>query len=191
MDTTKIGLRVFHSLNIPQVYGDIKELIAPLSAYNSDNRSFTINFVTADAYLKETWDNLTSILPLSCKTKFDSMISNPPYGKLPASDKAKNKDHLKYLGERELMAVELCNKYAKYGNFIMPPGSCDVQFSGRPFFDRRPSRKLDALRKALGKDIFFQMEIDGIDTSIYQFEWKNTSILTERISINMNRSNYE
>lgn len=168
-----------------------KRLISPLSAYNSDNRIVNINFITADAYAKETWGNVISSLPLSANGKFNLMISNPPYGKLPASEKSKYYDHLKYLSERELMAVELCTKYAKHGQFIMPPSSCECIFSGRPYYERRPSSKVDRLRKALGEDVFFHMEIDGIDCSIYRDEWKNTKITTEVVSINLDRSEYE
>ena len=56
---------------------------------------------------------------------------------------------------------------------------------------RRPSTKVDRLRKALGEDVFFHMEIDGIDCSIYRDEWKNTKITTEVVSINLDRSEYE
>lgn len=168
-----------------------KRLISPLSAYNRDNRVVKINFITADAYAKETWENVISSLPFSANGKFNLMISNPPYGKLPSAEKSKYSDHLKYLSERELMAVELCTKYAKHGQFIMPPSSCDCIYSGRPYYERRPSAKVDRLRKALGEDVFFYMEIDGIDCSIYRDEWKNTKITTEVVSINLDRSEYE
>jgi hypothetical protein len=167
-----------------------KRLISPLSAYNEDRRVIPINFITADAYLKSTWENLTSTLPLSADGKYNLMISNPPYGKLPAADKKLYIDHLKYLSERELMAVELCTRYAKHGNFIMPLSSRECIFSGRPYYERRPSKKVDGLRKALGEDVFFYMEIDGIDCSIYRDEWKNTKITTEVVSINLNKEEY-
>lgn len=168
-----------------------KKLISPLSAYNEDRRSFTINFVCADAYASDTWKNLISSLPLSADGKYNLMISNPPYGTCPKEYKDKYSDHLKYFGERELMAVELALKYSRDANFIIPPGSSDVQFSGRPYMDTRESRKLTRFRKVLGEDYFFKFEIDGVDTSIYKDDWKGTSILTECVSINMNRKDYE
>lgn len=102
-----------------------KRLISPLSAYNKDNRVVPIKFITADAYLKDKWSDLIASLPLSADGKFNLMISNPPYGKLPAEDKSKYSDHLKYLLERELMVVELCTKYAKHGQLIMSPSACE------------------------------------------------------------------
>lgn len=102
-----------------------KRLISPLSAYNSDNWIVNINFIMADAYAKETWENVISSLPLLANGKFDLMMSSSPYGKLPASEKSKNSDHLKSLSELELMVVEVCIKYSKHGQFIIPPSSCE------------------------------------------------------------------
>lgn len=168
-----------------------QNLICHLSAYNSDRRVVQINYIQGDAYSKETWDRVIGLLPASANSKFDLFISNPPYGKLDSTQKEKYKDHLKYTSERELMALELCIKYSNYGLMIIPPSSSDKQFSGRPYLDRRPSNKLDRFRKIMGEDVFFEFEIDGIDTSIYRDEWKGTSITTEVVSVNLDRNEYK
>ena len=40
-------------------------------------------------------------------------------------------------------------------------------------------------KKALGDDVFFYMEADGIDASIYRDQWKNTQITTEVARFNL------
>ena len=39
--------------------------------------------------------------------------------------------------------------------------------------------------------MFFEFEIDGIDTAVYKENWKGTNIITEVVSVNLNKDEYE
>lgn len=127
------------------------------------------NWICANAYDKNLWDDLVKDLP---NNRFDCMISNPPFG---TDMNKKDYSWLKYTGHRDLMAVEICLRYAKNGNFILPHGSAPFSYSGRPYYEDKPERYSQKLKKFLreNKHHQFAMMCDGIDTSIFKHEWKN------------------
>lgn len=94
---------------------------------------------------------------------------------------------MNYKGELDLMALELCLRNADDGYFILPPGSVPWQYSGRPYYKERESRKYTAWKKANAKFLEqvpgFTLSCDGIDTSIYREEWKGTVITTEAVNV--------
>jgi hypothetical protein len=67
------------------------------------------------------------------------------------------------------MALELAHRFSEHAHFIIPPSSCEFQYSGRPYYERRPSKKIERFKKH-NPDMFFYMEADGIDASIYREE---------------------
>lgn len=144
-----------------------------------------INYVNGSMFDKDIWNEVTATLP---NNKFDLCVSNPPFGKV-SQFKKEQASWLNYSGERELMVLELAHRYSNQANFIIPPSSCEFQYSGRPFYERRPSKKIDRFKKA-NPELFFFMEADGIDASVYRDEWKGTSITTEVASISFDKSEY-
>lgn len=124
------------------------------------------NWICADVFDKSLWDDLVKDLP---DNRFDSLISNPPFG-TNQLDKTKY-SWLNYKGQRDLMAVELCLRYAKNGTFILPSGSAPFSYSGRPYYEERWSMKF---RKFVtgNKQFKFDMNCQGIDTTAYG-DWKN------------------
>lgn len=167
------------------------KLLSGLTRYNhnlkwaSDSTPIEINYINASMYDYEMWENITA--PLK-RGKFDLCTSNPPYGKAGPNERVES-SWLNYTGERELMALELAHRYSNHAHFIIPPSSCEFQYSGRPYYGRRPSKKIDRFKKA-NPDMFFYMEAEGIDASIYRDEWKGTSITTEVANISFDRSEY-
>jgi hypothetical protein len=108
------------------------------------------------------------------------MVSNPPFGKLSKGDVGI--DWLNYQGELDAMVIELCLKYAVDGYFILPQNAVEFQYSGRPYYEEKESRKINALRKA-NPNIPFKMVCDAVDTKIYFDAWKNTKVMTEVVHI--------
>jgi predicted RNA methylase len=122
------------------------------------------NWVCGSIYDKSIWDKITKDLP---NNKFDDMLSNPPFGK-----NGQKIEWLNYNGSRDLMAVELCLRYAKSGYFILPSGSVSFAYSGERYYKQRMSRDVEKFVKA-NKEFPFSMIADGIDTSIYEKNWQN------------------
>src|SRR5687768_10160551 len=60
-------------------------------------------------------------------------LATPPYGAMPSNER-KNYEWLSYVGERELMALELCLCYSTDGYFVLPPGSVSFKFSGAQYY---------------------------------------------------------
>jgi hypothetical protein len=144
---------------------------------NEDGYEIKVHYIQCDVFDKAVWENLLKKIP---NGKFNLMISNPPYGKM-STDEQKEITWMDYTGERELMALELCLRYAEDGYFIMPPMSTTFQFSGRPYYQELPSKKVERFQSKC--NIPFRMSCDGIDCSIYKDEWKNTVITVEAVRI--------
>ena len=140
-------------------------------------KEYEINLITGDEFDESLWKELTGKTPTG---KFDLMVSNPPYGKMSATDQ-KNHYWMFYTGERELMALELCLRFAIDGYFILPPCSVEFKFSGAPYYQEQPQSKVERIKKKC--PIPFRMYCDGIDGSIYRDEWKGTCINTEAVRI--------
>lgn len=127
------------------------------------------NWICANVFDKKLWDDLVKDLP---DKRFDLMVSNPPFG---IDMNKKETSFLNYQGHRDLMATELCLKYAKQGYYILPSGSVPFRFSGAPYHDDNPERYSQKLKKFIkdNRATPFAMVCDGVDTSIYKDEWKN------------------
>lgn len=141
------------------------------------------NWICASAFDQELWDSITSGLT---DQRFDCMISNPPFGVPTVKDDSTN--WLNYQGHRDLMVLELCLRYSKNGNFILPSGSVPFEYSGKPYYRNEVDRWSQKLKKFLkeNKDYKFTMQCDGIDCSIYKDEWQNLNgIAVECVDISI------
>jgi hypothetical protein len=105
--------------------------------------------------------------------RWDLVISNPPFG----VDQNKTTDYswLSYQGHRDLMALEIAIRYGKWAYFILPSGSVPFSYSGRPYYEDKPDRYSQKLKKFLrkNKEFKFGMMCDGIDTTVFKDERKN------------------
>lgn len=97
--------------------------------------------------------------------RFDVAISNPPFGK---TTKIKGP---RFSGEDDLAVVDIASDLAEFGVFILPQMSCPFQYSGRRFYEVRPSAKHDRFKSAT--DI--ELNCESIDASIYADDWKGVS----------------
>ena len=105
--------------------------------------------------------------------RFDSVISNPPFGR----SAARTRKGPRYTGaEFEYHLIDLVSDHADYGAFILPQNSAPFVYSGAHFM-----RFLDA-----GKAIDFQNKLGfemqpgcGVDTSYHRNEWKTVSPMCE------------
>lgn len=114
--------------------------------------------------------------------KIDCIISNPPYGVVTKTDK--NRDWLKYKGnDLDIAAIEIGIIKSKYPSFILPQGSCTFRASGRPYPDHIENRKISKLKKEMGID--FYMSWSSIDTTVYEQGFKNTKIVVECCTIEL------
>ena len=145
---------------------------------NCEGKEYDISFIQGNVFDEKLWESFPDLK--SCErpgSKFSTMVSNPPYGKLANLKADGIGSWLNYKGELELMVLELCLRFADNGYFILPPMSCPFQNSGRPYHEERPSRKFDSFIKA-NKDLIenrckgIYFSCDGIDTSLYIDEWK-------------------
>jgi hypothetical protein len=108
--------------------------------------------------------------------KIDCLISNPPFGKVSKTDYSR--DWLKYKGsDLDIAALEIGLKVATHASYILPQGSCTFRGSGRPWFEHVENRKIDKLKKETGLD--FYMSWLSIDTTAYEQNFKNTTIIVE------------
>ncbi len=141
-----------------------------------------VNWICADVYDKNLLDSLVKDLP---DKRFDLIISNPPFGH-DQVDKSKY-NWLNFTGQRDLMAVEICLRYAKNGYFILPSGSVPFSFSGRPYYEDKPDRYSQKVKRFLkaNKELKFNMTCDAIDSTVYS-EWMNLGkIGTEAVNIDI------
>jgi hypothetical protein len=156
-----------------------RRLLSPLSAFTESRSTIDLHFVNGSVWNPSLWSSITSGLT---EFKLDTMLSNPPYGKCSPEER-QEASWMHYQGERELMAIELAWRYAQDATMIIPPGSCEFRYSGRPYYDRQASTKVDRFRKKMPETFTMHMECDGVDTSIFHDEWKGTKITTEVASI--------
>lgn len=126
-------------------------------------RDERVTWVTGDVFDADLWESLTKELP---EHRFDVMISNPPFGKMKQSG-----IELNYNGNRDLMVVELCLRYAKSGYFILPAMSTPFKFSGEQYYQDFQSKEFKRFLKT--QKVPFFMACDGIDCDVYKDDWKN------------------
>lgn len=133
------------------------------------------NWVHGSVFDKEL---IESLLPKD--GKFDTILSNPPFGKVLAKEKV---DWLNYNNNRDLMCLEVALRYGKDAYFILPSGSVPFRYSGAPYYQENLSRELKRFIE-VNKEFLFNMSCDGIDCSIYKDEWKNLNgISVEAVNV--------
>jgi SAM-dependent methyltransferase len=103
---------------------------------------------------------------------FDCVISNPPFGQVPAEGYVGT-----YTGSRfEYRVVETASRLAPYGVFIVPQMSAPFRYSGQTCFRKDEDEACRRFREQTG----IRMEPNcGIDTAAYRGEWKGVSPLCE------------
>jgi len=135
------------------------------------------------------WIN-ASIFDFESFGYFKQSISNPPFGKIKTGINDNIKSKLKYIGaEFELITIEIASRIADYGSFIVPQGSTPFRYSGYPYFvdlrEKSPGynpngqpvpNKVQKFINETGLDYQFNL---GIDTSVYQSNWKGVSPICE------------
>lgn len=130
-------------------------------------------WIEGDVFDKNIWDYI--------KNKYgtiNSIVSNPPFGKVTKTDC--NRSWLKYTGaELDIACMEIAMLNCQSDiSMLLPVGSVEFKYSGRPYFDNIENKKISKLRKETG--IEFVMTNPGIDTSVYE-QFKNTKIIVEHV----------
>jgi len=107
---------------------------------------------------------------------FDSVISNPPFGRV-----SRDWSGPRYTGrDFEFHLIDLASDHARHGAFIIPQTSAGFQFSGSRCFEERKSSKYLSFEKQTG----ISLEPGcGIDTTFYKDEWNGVSPLVESCTV--------
>jgi predicted RNA methylase len=130
------------------------------------------DWIQGDIFDKEVWDNI-----IQKYGKIDSIISNPPFGKVTKTDC--DRSWLKYTGsEIDMAAIEIAYQFTNDISMILPAGSVSFRYSGRPYYEEIENRKVNKLKKDTGLD--FMMTNPGIDTTAYE-QFRGTKILVEYV----------
>ncbi len=120
------------------------------------------NWICADIF--DLWNDLPR--------DFDSVIGNPPFGRLMTDRKA-----LRYTGgEFELKIVDIAGHLGTFGAFILPQGSTPFRYSGAQYYQRVDNPKFEKFFADTGIDIEAGC---GIDTTVHRDAWKQVNVLTE------------
>lgn len=123
-------------------------------------------WICADALDPATWAGLG---------QFDGAISNPPFGQIKTSD------HLppEALGQFEYAVLIQASKIARAGAFILPQQAAPFRYSGRPFYERKPSARCQKFEQLTG----ILMEAGcGVDTSVHKDSWHHPVPTTEIVT---------
>jgi hypothetical protein len=103
---------------------------------------------------------------------FDVVISNPPFGQIPADGFVG-----KYTGGQfEFRIIELASRLASRGVFIVPQMSAPFQYSGCTYFEIRTSERHEKFHEQTG--IVLEANC-GIDTATYKSDWHGVSPICE------------
>lgn len=130
------------------------------------------DWIQGDMFDKNVWDSI-----IDKYGRIDGIISNPPFGKVSKTDQ--DRSWLKYQGaDLDIAAIEVALYFTENVSMILPSGSVTFRYSGRPYYDEVPNRKIDKLKKDTG--LQFMMTNPGIDTSVYD-QFKNTKITVEHV----------
>jgi predicted RNA methylase len=131
-------------------------------------------WIQGDMFDKKLWDKIEKE-----HGKIDCLLSNPPFGKVTKTDC--DRSWLKYKGsDLDIAALEIGYHKAEYASFILPQGSCTFRGSGRHAlggFEHVENKKVAKLKKEA--EIDFYMSWLSIDTSVYEQNFKNTTIPVE------------
>ena len=113
-----------------------------------------------------------NVLGLPDLGRFDVAISNPPFGAIGRVGNGP-----RYTGKDfELHTIDVASTIADRGVFIVPQGSTPFEYSGKDYYQVRPSEKYDRFNAATG------LTLDagcGIDTSYYADCWHLVSPVVE------------
>lgn len=103
---------------------------------------------------------------------FDCVISNPPFGQIPAE----GFEGAYTGGLFEYRIIETASRLARYGVFILPQMSAPFCYSGRRSFEVAEDERARRFREQTG----IVMEPNcGIDTSVHKADWKGVSPICE------------
>lgn len=124
-------------------------------------------WINADVFDWRSWwrDELDGVT-------FDIAIANPPFGRVARAGSSP-----RYRGaEFEYHVIDIASEMADRGAFILPQQSAPFRYSGAPFYERRAHGRAVDFEKLTG----LHLDIGaGIDTSIHEDGWKDTSIVCE------------
>jgi Methyltransferase small domain len=103
---------------------------------------------------------------------FDVVVSNPPFGRIKADGFAG-----KYTGGLfEYRLIEIANRVARRGVFILPQQSAPFRYSGQACFRTEETEEC----AKFGEQTGIVMEPNcGIDTACYRKEWRGISPMCE------------
>jgi hypothetical protein len=113
-----------------------------------------------------------SVFDLPDLGRFAWAISNPPFGAIPAHGFKG-----KYTGSQfEYRVIEVASRLADFGAFILPQMSAPFCYSGQANFTSEEGDKARKFREQTG----IVMEPNcGIDTALYQRDWRGVSPVCE------------
>lgn len=101
------------------------------------------------------------------KLKADWVISNPPYGL-----HLKKKEHLKYCGSSDLMAVEVATSLAPDSMFIIPMNN--VPFTDyKTLFTSKNNKISPSLRSFMATHQHIKFNSVSVDMSVYEKDWRD------------------
>ena len=108
--------------------------------------------------------------------RFDSAISNPPFGKIK-----RERNSPRYTGaEFEFHVIDIAAHLSDYGCFIVPQMSAGFNYSGRPCYERQKDGKAVKFQEVTG--LHFDSGC-GIDTAFYKDAWKGVSPICEIVCV--------
>lgn len=120
-----------------------------------------------------TWITANVMEPPDELGTFDWVISNPPFGRTIKIAGPR------YSGEADLAVIDIASQYAPNGTFIIPVNSAPFSYSGRPYYERRPSAKFDKFTRMTG----IELEAGcGVDCSYYRDQWRGTAPAVEIVT---------
>ena len=122
------------------------------------------DWIQGDMFDKTMWDKI-----ITKYGKIDSIVSNPPFGKVTKTDC--DRSWLKYTGaELDIASMEIAMLMCQSDiSMLLPKSSVEFRYSGRPYFEHTENKKVAKLRQQT-----------GIDTSVYD-DFKNTKIHVEHV----------
>ncbi|MCM2294803.1 methyltransferase [Allorhizobium sp. BGMRC 0089] len=107
---------------------------------------------------------------------FDLAIGNPPFGAIRRSS-----DAPRYRGKDfEFHVIDIASEIADRGVFIVPQSSAPFRYSGAHCFQRLKEGKGVKFQDDTG--LFLDIGA-GVDTTYHQHSWKDTSIITEIVTV--------
>lgn len=107
--------------------------------------------------------------------RFDTAISNPPFGAIRRSGNAPSYDGPKF--EYHVMAIAA--QVARYGAFIIPQQSASFRYSGEQYYREESDRDC---RKFIEQTGISMSPGAGFDTSIYRDQWRGVSPRVEVVT---------